>query len=832
MKRIAAIAGLLFIAGLALAAAVWDGSAVAGVAGDFPDDGFYGACNSFPRDTSVTVTNLENGKSITVMITRNVDNPGVFIALSPKAAAELGMRAGSATRIRAVALVVSQAESTLPPTRAGESADPDYNPKVYVEREKAAVAAAAAAPVAAVAAPVAASPAVGTRPSVAPSVAPPASEGAEVFAKTPEPRKQQMPEPSVVEPKYAAAATAAAPTPTPAASTPVPAAPAPAVVVAPPAAVPAAVPAAQPEKAKPSKANAVVAQKPEASPTFPASPRPLVVGTALPAPEAPAASAAGNPNQAPEVIGGESKPSPRKATAPRLVFIEPPLPTQASSAPAAAAKAPEKASVDALNRPSARKTPYGVALAEPKPEFAPDELPDAVLSRVIAPTKVVPTPVLAEAEAPKNLGDLRTRPEAIAFDRPSYSEAVEAALAEAFVLAPAEAYSLNQPSKVKGAGAVAELSEASLPGSPEAVFATRPGKSAGSGSNAELAEAALPGQPEAVAAARPGKSGAANGVAALDEAMLPGSPDAIADRKVAGQSGDLSELQVPDVPRPVEGIAAERPAGKAAVAAAGNLDEPGVSSPATTGMGPTAVVVIRKGPKASDTGDLSDPAVPTPSESLTAGKAKSVEPGQAIAELAEPDPNGKGTSAIGGEKPSKAAAPGTGELASPSVPSPSESIAAEHPAAVAGGAKTITLEPATPRPPASAIAAAAPAAAPATIPALVPAKPSQPAAVATVTSPSPAGSVQAPASVPVLKGLAKGSYYVQIGVYGTNDALSTAVAGFKSSHYPLAVEKLTTKKGSAAFRLFVGPLSRDESGLVLIKIRSLGYKDAYIRQGT
>ena len=803
MKRIAAIAGLLFIAGLALAAAVWDGSAVAGVAGDFPDDGFYGACNSFPRDTSVTVTNLENGKSITVMITRNVDNPGVFIALSPKAAAELGMRAGSATRIRAVALVVSQAESTLPPTRAGESADPDYNPKVYVEREKAAVAAAAAAPVAAVAAPVAASPAVGTRPSVAPSVAPPASEGAEVFAKTPEPRKQQMPEPSVVEPKSAAAATAAAPTPAPAASTPVPAAPAPAVVVAPPAAVPAAVPAAQPEKAKPSKANAVVAQKPEASPTFPASPRPLVVGTVLPAPEAPAASAAGNPNQAPEVIGGESKPSPRKATAPRLVFIEPPLPTQASSAPAAAAKAPEKASVDALNRPSARKTPYGVALAEPKPEFAPDELPDAVLSRVIAPTKVVPTPVLAEAEAPKNLGDLRTRPEAIAFDRPSYSEAVEAALAEAFVLAPAEAYSLNQPSKVKGAGAVAELSEASLPGSPEAVFATRPGK-----------------------------SGAANGVAALDEAMLPGSPDAIADRKVAGQSGDLSELQVPDVPRPVEGIAAERPAGKAAVAAAGNLDEPGVSSPATTGMGPTAVVVIRKGPKASDTGDLSDPAVPTPSESLTAGKAKSVEPGQAIAELAEPDPNGKGTSAIGGEKPSKAAAPGTGELASPSVPSPSESIAAEHPAAVAGGAKTITLEPATPRPPASAIAAAAPAAAPATIPALVPAKPSQPAAVATVTSPSPAGSVQAPASVPVLKGLAKGSYYVQIGVYGTNDALSTAVAGFKSSHYPLAVEKLTTKKGSAAFRLFVGPLSRDESGLVLIKIRSLGYKDAYIRQGT
>lgn len=84
----------------------------------------------------------------------------------------------------------------------------------------------------------------------------------------------------------------------------------------------------------------------------------------------------------------------------------------------------------------------------------------------------------------------------------------------------------------------------------------------------------------------------------------------------------------------------------------------------------------------------------------------------------------------------------------------------------------------------------------------------------------------------MLKGLAKGSFYVQIGVYGTNDALQTAIAGFKSTSYPLAVEKLTTKAGAAAYRLFVGPLSRDESGVVLIRIRSLGFKDAYVRQGS
>jgi hypothetical protein len=784
MKRIAAIAGLLLIATLGLAAAVWDGSAVAGVAGDFPDDGYYGACNSFPRDTSVTVTNLENGKSVTVTITRNVDNPGVFIALSPKAAADLGMRAGSATRIRAVALVASQAESSLPPTRAGESADPDYNPKVYVEREKAAVAAAAATPPAeapkAGAQPSAPSPEVALKPSATS----PALESAEVMARVGEPKKQPAPElPTLTEPRNStldqiAAAPAVTPAPAPA---PIPT-PAPAPAPAAPAAV-AAVTPPQPEKVGPSKVPADSLPAPETSPTFPGSPRPSPLGMSLPAPDLPSVPPSAEPiahggylAQAPEVIGGETKPSPRKPSPPRLVFIDPPLPSPTEAASTPAAKASEVATIDALKRPAARRTPYGVILAEPKPEFGPDELPDAVLSRVTAPTKVVPNPVLAEAEAPKSLGDLRTKPEAIVFDKPSYSEEVEAALAEASIAAPAEAYSVTRPDKAGGEEVVADLAEASLPG----------------------------------------------------------SPDAISDRRIAEEGGALSELQVPDLPRPIEGIAAERPQGRQAEAVAGDLAEPGVSTPQSTGMGPAVIADLRKGPQGPAAAALSDPNVPTPSESLTAGKAKSVEPGQAVAELAEPDPSGKGISAIGGAKPAMAAVQATGDLASPVVPSPSESIAAEHPAAVAKkGEKIVTLEPALPRPPAAAAAAApTPAPTPSPAPAAAPAKPSQPAAVATVTSPTPNGAVQAPASVPILKGLAKGSYYVQIGVYGTNDALKTAVAGFKSTHYPLAVEKLTTKKGSAAFRLFVGPLSRDESGLVLIRIRSLGYKDAYIRQGT
>jgi rare lipoprotein A (peptidoglycan hydrolase) len=677
MKRTAAFAGMLFLTALGLAAAVWDGSAVAGGAGDFPDDGFYGACNSFPRDTSVTVTNLENGKTVTVTITRNVDNPGVFIALSPKAAAELGMRAGSASRIRAVALIASQAETSLPPTRAGETSDPDYNPKIYVEREKAAVAAAAATPQA-----VAAAPSIPAAPQPAPAL------------------------PSSTEPKPVAVAPAAvAVKPAPAAK---PAAPESAEVLA---------KVGEPQK----KAAAALPSLSE--------PKPAIASVA------PASV---------EVLG-DAKPNPRKSSPPRLVVTDPALPSAASPAapaPAAVVKAPEKASVDALARPQRPNTASTLALAEPAAEFAPEGLPDAVLSRIVAPTKVVPEPVLAEAEAPKGAIASKEGIEALALDKPSYAEAVEeAALAEATPPSPEEFYSADRPGKAEGEGAVSELAEAGLPGSPEALYSSSPTKAAGA----------------------------------------------------------MSELQAPDVPRPSESIAD-----------------------------------ARKAPGEPPYAALGEPAVPTPTESLSAGRPNAVAPGQAIAELAEPNPQKAVTvekpagpetaTAVAAEKPAPIAASGPAELQAPAVPSPTESIAAEHPAAVAGGAKTVTLEPASPRPPVSAAPApGAPAAEP---------KPAQPAAVATIKGPAPAGAAQAPSSIPMLKGLAKGSFYVQIGVYGTNDALQSAIGGFTSSSYPLAVEKLTTKAGSAAYRLFVGPLSRDESGVVLIRIRSLGFKDAYVRQGT
>ncbi|MGO8694498.1 MAG: hypothetical protein ACLQMF_12600 [Rectinemataceae bacterium] len=152
MKRSLIFAGLLALVLILGGASTWEGTAIVGGAEDFPGDGLYAACNSFPHNTSVVVTNLETGSSVTVVVTSNVDNPGVFISMAPKAAASIGMQEGTAARVRAVASIESP-QVGLPATRAGETSDPDYNPRVFMERDQSAQAAAEAAPAAAGSAP-------------------------------------------------------------------------------------------------------------------------------------------------------------------------------------------------------------------------------------------------------------------------------------------------------------------------------------------------------------------------------------------------------------------------------------------------------------------------------------------------------------------------------------------------------------------------------------------------------------------------------------------------------------------------------------------------------
>jgi len=717
MKRFAASAGMLVLVAFGLVAAVWDGSAVAVVLGDFPGDDLYGACNSFPRDTSVTVTNLENGKTVTITITNGVDNPSVFIALSPKAAAALDMRAGSAARVRAVAQTASEAEMSLPPARAGKTADPDYNPQVYVEREKeAAKAAAAEAFPAAVAAAPSASPVQAPAAENPPAAASPetiAPEKAEVIGRPTGPSTQ----------------TPAAP----------PSLGEPGTVSAPPSAA-----------GESSKIPADLPPLTEASPAIPGSPKPAPIGMSLPAPDLPSIPTAASPTprngyqaQAPEMLGG-APPRPRKPAVPRLAVSEPTLPT-------ARVNSPEQASIDAL--------------AHPAPEVAPDQLPDAILSRVIAPSKVEPIPALAEARPPTAVA-AEPGLEAIALERPSYAASVEAAeLAEAAPVSPSEEYSAERPAKSGSEAAAAELEEAVAPGSPEALGAARPSPLEVGSAAFSLDEASLPGYPEAIGRQRPSAAGGPPISVSLDEATPPGTPEAIAYRRSVGSGEALTELSEPDLPTASESLAVIKPQGNEEGTAAA-LGEPDAVSPTQDPTGPVAIADAQPSPGQSPSAALGEPAVPVPQDSL--GKPSAVQPSEAM----------------------------------------------------------VTLEPAEPRPPQAPQAPQAASAA--TQP---PSKPAQPAAVATVKGRAPAGAAEPPASIPRIKGLAKGSFYVQIGVYGTNESLQTAINGFKPT-YPLAVERVTTKSGGVAYRLFAGPLGRDESGVVLIMIRSLGFRDAYIRQGS
>ncbi len=130
MKKLPLCAGFFALAILAFAASTWEGSAVVAGSADFPIDGFYGACNSFPLNSSVQVENLETGRKLSVTITKNIENPAIFMTLAPKAAAELGMKAGASARVRVLAQMASATPAPPGSPKSVESNDPDYNPRL------------------------------------------------------------------------------------------------------------------------------------------------------------------------------------------------------------------------------------------------------------------------------------------------------------------------------------------------------------------------------------------------------------------------------------------------------------------------------------------------------------------------------------------------------------------------------------------------------------------------------------------------------------------------------------------------------------------------------
>ena len=92
------IAALLALSG----ASPWEGAAAVAPEGELPATGRYVATNSFPANTIVDITNIENNRSTRAIVANNLNSPGLLAIVSREAAELIGMRPGSVIRIRMV----------------------------------------------------------------------------------------------------------------------------------------------------------------------------------------------------------------------------------------------------------------------------------------------------------------------------------------------------------------------------------------------------------------------------------------------------------------------------------------------------------------------------------------------------------------------------------------------------------------------------------------------------------------------------------------------------------------------------------------------------------
>jgi hypothetical protein len=128
--------GALLCAAAALAvlinASVWEGAASGSSGTDLPETGYYVATNSFPRNTVVDITNLENGKTVRAIVSAPLENPGLLAVLSRDAASAIGLPNRSIGRVRMNQPADPVAFSRFTEGRTS-SGDPDHDPAAFVE---------------------------------------------------------------------------------------------------------------------------------------------------------------------------------------------------------------------------------------------------------------------------------------------------------------------------------------------------------------------------------------------------------------------------------------------------------------------------------------------------------------------------------------------------------------------------------------------------------------------------------------------------------------------------------------------------------------------------
>ena len=100
MKKLRIIGFLLAAVLFFTSASVWEGAAAVVPSGDLPGGGYSAATNSFPKNSIIDITNLENGKTVRVIVVGDLKTSGLLATLSKNAAEVIGLGANSVCRIR------------------------------------------------------------------------------------------------------------------------------------------------------------------------------------------------------------------------------------------------------------------------------------------------------------------------------------------------------------------------------------------------------------------------------------------------------------------------------------------------------------------------------------------------------------------------------------------------------------------------------------------------------------------------------------------------------------------------------------------------------------
>lgn len=119
---------LLISSSLLFGEAVFEGSIAVGTYGRLPSTGLYAASNAFPKNSTVRVTDAASGKSVDVLVVEGLDNPNIFLLLSPEAAERVSLSPNKVMRGRVAQVPVGDPVSEAVVGESSLNPDPDNNP--------------------------------------------------------------------------------------------------------------------------------------------------------------------------------------------------------------------------------------------------------------------------------------------------------------------------------------------------------------------------------------------------------------------------------------------------------------------------------------------------------------------------------------------------------------------------------------------------------------------------------------------------------------------------------------------------------------------------------